>query len=117
MRNEIERSSTHTNYGTIDVSLKPDTLRVAISEAIVTVSPGSIQLVKRGKIPKGSVVDAAILAGTLAAKRASDLIPFCHPIPIDDVKVNVTIARDSLKITSQVKSIWKTGVEMESLTS
>jgi cyclic pyranopterin monophosphate synthase len=117
MRNEIERSSTHTNYGTIDVSPKPDTLRVAISEAIVTVSPGSIELVKSGKIPKGSVVDAAILAGTLAAKRASDLIPFCHPIPIDDVKVNVTIAADSLKITSQVKSIWKTGVEMESLTS
>ncbi len=117
MRSVIERPPIHTDYGTIDVSPKPDTLRVAISEAIVTVSPNSIQLVKSGKIPKGSVVDAAIIAGTLAAKRVSDLIPFCHPIPIDDVKVNVTMTKESLKVTSQVKSIWKTGVEMESLTS
>lgn len=111
------RPLIHSNYGTIDVSPKPDTLRLATSEAIVTISPRSMRLVKEGIGPKGNIIDAAILAGSMAAKRASDLIPFCHPIPIDDVKVGITIMKESLKVTSQVKSIWKTGVEMESLTS
>jgi cyclic pyranopterin phosphate synthase len=53
----------------------------------------------------------------MAAKRTSDLIPYCHPIPIDDVKVSVTIGTESVKVITQVKSIWKTGVEMEALTS
>ncbi len=103
--------------GMIDVSMKPDTLRVAIAQAIVTMSKQTIRLVKDGKTPKGNIVDAATVSATMAAKRTSDLIPYCHPIPIDDVKVSVTIGKESVKIITQVKSIWKTGVEMESLTS
>ncbi|HYT46542.1 MAG TPA: cyclic pyranopterin monophosphate synthase MoaC, partial [Methylomirabilota bacterium] len=108
---------TTTQMGMIDVSMKPDTLRVAIAQAIVTMSKQTIRLVKDGKTPKGNIVDAATVSATMAAKRTSDLIPYCHPIPIDDVKVSVTIGKESVKIITQVKSIWKTGVEMESLTS
>jgi molybdenum cofactor biosynthesis protein MoaC len=74
-------------------------------------------LIKNGKTPKGNIVDAATVSAMMAAKRTSDLIPYCHPIPIDDIKVNVTIGKESVKVITQVKSIWKTGVEMESLTS
>jgi len=101
----------------IDVSKKPDTLRVAFAQAIVTMSKQTIRLIREGKTPKGNIVDAAIVSATMAAKRTSDLIPYCHPIPIDDIKVDVTIGRESVKVITQVKSIWKTGVEMESLTS
>lgn len=101
----------------IDVSRKPDTLRVAFAQAIVTMSKQTIRLIREGKTPKGNIVDAAIVSATMAAKRTSDLIPYCHPIPIDDIKVDVTIGRESVKVITQVKSIWKTGVEMESLTS
>ncbi len=111
------RKLNNSSYGTIDVTAKPDSLRAATSEAIVTLSPRSILLVKEGKGPKGNVIDAAILAGTLAAKRTSELIPFCHMIPIDDVKVSIIVMKKSVKVTSQVKSVWKTGVEMESLMS
>lgn len=101
----------------IDVSKKPDTLRVAFAQAIVTMSKQTIRLIREGKTPKGNIVDAAIVSATMGAKRTSDLIPYCHPIPIDDIKVDVTIGRESVKVITQVKSIWKTGVEMESLTS
>jgi len=101
----------------IDVSKKPDTLRVAFAQAIVTMSKQTLRLIREGKTPKGNIVDAAIVSATMAAKRTSDLIPYCHPIPIDDIKVDITIGRESVKVITQVKSIWKTGVEMESLTS
>ncbi|MDQ6866337.1 MAG: cyclic pyranopterin monophosphate synthase MoaC, partial [Thermoproteota archaeon] len=106
-----------TQMGMIDVSNKPDTLRVALAEAIVTMGKQTIRLIKEGKSPKGNIIDAATVSATMAAKRTSDLIPYCHPIPIDDVKVSVTIGTESVKVITQVKSIWKTGVEMEAMTS
>src|SRR5918994_1135982 len=64
------------------------------------------------------IADAARIAATMAAKRTSDLIPYCHPIPIDDVKVDVLLKDDYyIEIKVQVKTVWKTGVEMESLTA
>jgi cyclic pyranopterin phosphate synthase len=103
--------------GMIDVSTKPDTLRVAMAEARITMSKQAILFIKEEKSPKGNIVDAASVSATMAAKRTSDLIPYCHPIPIDDVKVSVTIGAESVKVVTQVKSIWKTGVEMEAMTS
>ena len=57
------------------------------------------------------------ISGTMAAKKTYDLIPYCHPIPIDSVKVDVSLEEDQIKVTVQVKSVWKTGVEMEALTA
>lgn len=99
-----------------DISSKSDTLRQATAQAIVKASSTTITLIKDGKSPKGSIVDAARLAATMATKRTSDLIPYCHPIPIDHVKVDVSIKEESIEVAVQVKSIWHTGVEMESLT-
>jgi cyclic pyranopterin phosphate synthase len=103
--------------GMFDVSNKSDTLRVATGQAIIRVSRRTINLITAGKSPKGDIIDAARISATMAAKKTYDLIPYCHPIPIDYVKVDVLLNRESIKVIVQVKSAWKTGVEMEALTA
>jgi cyclic pyranopterin phosphate synthase len=104
--------------GMFDVADKSDTLRLATAQAVVRISPLTSKLIKEGKSPKGDIFDAARIAATMAAKRTSDLIPYCHPIPIDDIKVDVLLKDDyCIEIKVQVKTVWKTGVEMESLTA
>jgi molybdenum cofactor biosynthesis protein MoaC len=73
-------------------------------------------LIQEGKSPKGNIVDAARISATMAAKRTWDLLPYCHPIPIDHIKVDILIKTESIEVDVQVKTTWKTGVEMESLT-
>ena len=102
--------------GMFDVGDKPDTLRIATARAIVKVSAETVSLIKEGKSPKGDIVDAARISATMGAKRTWDLLPYCHPIPIDHVKVDVSIKTESIEVDVQVKTTWKTGVEMESLT-
>jgi molybdenum cofactor biosynthesis protein MoaC len=102
--------------GMFDVGNKPDTLRTAVAQAIVKVEPETITLIKEGKSPKGSIIDAARLAATMGAKKTWDLLPYCHPIPIDVVKVDVQLKERSIEITVDVKNTAKTGVEMEALT-
>jgi cyclic pyranopterin monophosphate synthase len=102
--------------GMFNVSNKPDTYREAVSLAILKVNPSTISLIKKGKSPKGDIIEAAKISATMAAKRTWDLIPYCHPIPIDQVLVEVFLRQDSIEIAVEVKSVWKTGVEMESLT-
>jgi molybdenum cofactor biosynthesis protein MoaC len=102
--------------GMFDVGDKPETLRIATARAIVKVSPKTVSLIKEGKSPKGSIVDAARISATMGAKRTWDLLPYCHPIPIDHVKVGVSIKTESIEVDVEVKTTWKTGVEMESLT-
>lgn len=99
-----------------DVGDKPETLRTAVAQAIVKVDPATIILIKEGKSPKGNIIDAARLAATMGAKRTWDLLPYCHPIPIDSIKVDISLKEQSIEVTVDVKSVWKTGVEMESLT-
>ena len=102
--------------GMFDVSDKSETLRTAIAQAIVKVEPATVTLIKEGKSPKGSIFDAARLSATMAAKRAWDLLPYCHPIPIDSIKVDVSLKDQSIEVTVDVKNVAKTGVEMEALT-
>jgi cyclic pyranopterin phosphate synthase len=103
--------------GMFDVADKSDTLRMATAQAIIRVSYTTIDLIKSDKSPKGNIFDAARISATMAAKRTSDLIPYCHPIPLDDVKVDVILMDESIQITTKVKTVWKTGVEMEALTA
>jgi molybdenum cofactor biosynthesis protein MoaC len=98
-----------------DVSDKPDTLRLATAQAIIRLDPATMILIKEGKSPKGNIVDAARISATMAAKRTWELIPYCHPIPIDHIKVNVLLKEQSIEIIAEIKTVWKTGVEMESL--
>jgi molybdenum cofactor biosynthesis protein MoaC len=102
--------------GMFDVGDKSETLRMATARAIIKVNPETIHLIKEGKSPKGNIVDAARISATMGAKRAWDLLPYCHPIPIDHIKVDVSIKTESIEVDVQLKTTWKTGVEMESLT-
>ena len=102
--------------GMFDVGNKPETLRTAIARAIVKAEPSTLTLVKDGKSPKGNIFDAAKLSATMAAKRAWDLLPYCHPIPIDSINVDVSVNEQSIEVTVTVKNVAKTGVEMEALT-
>jgi molybdenum cofactor biosynthesis protein MoaC len=102
--------------GMFDIGDKSETLRIATARAIVKVGLKTIQLIKEGKSPKGNIVDAARISATMAAKRTWDLLPYCHPIPIDHIKVDILIKKESIEVDVQVKTTWKTGVEMEALT-
>src|SRR5919205_2424387 len=100
-----------------DVSNKPDTLRLATAQAIIRLDPSTMILIKEGKSPKGNIVDAARISATMAAKRTWELIPYCHPIPIDSVRVDVSLKQQYIELIVEVKNISKTGVEMEALTA
>jgi len=102
--------------GMIDVGDKPESLRTAVAQALLSFDNKIMSIIKDGNSPKGNIFEIAKVSGTLGAKKTSDLIPYCHPIPIDDVKVDVTIETGYVRILVKVKSIWKTGVEMEALT-
>jgi cyclic pyranopterin phosphate synthase len=103
----------------VDVSDKASTVRVARVEGRLTCLLATLVAVREGSVPKGSVIGTAELAGVMAAKRASELIPLCHPLSL--TKVNVTIEMDDalpgFRILAEVKCVGVTGVEMEALTA
>src|ERR1700757_3003451 len=101
----------------IDVCEKLDTLREATAQASVKARPETIDKVKNESVPKGNVLEMARAAGILGAKKTSELIPFCHQVPLDWVFVDFELLREEIVIKTQVKAIWKTGVEMEALTA
>ncbi|MGQ9618842.1 MAG: cyclic pyranopterin monophosphate synthase MoaC [Candidatus Aminicenantia bacterium] len=100
-----------------DVSEKEKTHRYASAEAILKVKEETIRAIKEGKAPKGDPVEIAKIAGIMSAKRTSELIPYCHPVPIDWANVEIELRKDEIYIKSEVKAQWKTGVEMEALFS
>jgi cyclic pyranopterin phosphate synthase len=102
----------------VDVSEKPEIHREATATGRIKLQPKTIQLMKEGKIAKGDPCYTARIAGILAAKKTSELIPLCHPLPLTNVEVNVKLeARNSVTVTSRVKAKAQTGVEMEALTA
>lgn len=103
----------------VDVSQKDETVREAVAEGRVYMKPETLSMIAAGNIPKGEVIPAARLAGIMAAKRTWELIPLCHNIPVDSVKVDISMDEHSscVDITATVKCTWKTGVEMEALTA
>ena len=101
--------------GMFDVGAKPDSYRTAQAKAVVNINANTAVLIGQGKSPKGDIVEAAKIAATSGAKKTSDLIPYCHPIPLDHIGVQVSVKSQSIEVEVEVKSIWKTGVEMEAL--
>lgn len=102
----------------VDVSDKADTTREALAEGFVVMLPATLALIQERGLPKGDVIAVARVAGIMAAKRTSDLIPMCHPLPVTGVTVDLEPAGDDrLRIRAKVKTTGKTGVEMEALTS
>ena len=102
----------------VDVSGKSDTAREAVAEGFVVMQPATLALIQEGGLPKGDVLAVARVAGIMGAKRTSDLIPMCHPLPVTGVTVDLAPAgSDRLRIVATVKTTGKTGVEMEALTA
>lgn len=109
----------HGRASMVDVGHKPDTERIAIARGEVHMKKETFDLIRKGQIKKGDVLTIAQIAGISASKRTSDLIPLCHPLPLS--KIDVDLALDEslpgVIITATVKTVGKTGVEMEALTA
>jgi len=103
----------------VDVGGKPVTLRTATAEGRVRMSREAFELVAAKGVAKGDVLTVAEVAGTMAAKRAGELIPLCHPLPLDLVEVRATLEPQlpGVRVTARVRCEGRTGVEMEALTA
>jgi cyclic pyranopterin phosphate synthase len=101
----------------VDVSDKPETAREAVAEGFVRLAPETLALAVSGQGRKGDVRAVAEIAGVMAAKRTSDLIPLCQPLDISKAEVAVDVDGERLKVTARVRTTGRTGVEMEALTA
>jgi cyclic pyranopterin monophosphate synthase len=103
----------------VDVSSKSVTLRRAVAQAVINPGPEILKHFKNDEIitKKGPVFQTAIIAGVMGAKKTSDLIPFCHPLALEDCQININLEGDRIVIRSEVTVTGKTGVEMEALTA
>ena len=103
----------------VDVSNKPATARVASAQGTLSCERETLDQVRAGTTPKGSVIQTAELAGIMAAKRTAELIPLCHPLPLTRVEVRIAIDDDlpGFRVTSEARATAVTGVEMEALTA
>ncbi len=101
----------------VDVGGKAVTVREAVAQGVVRMSLTARRLIRSGRIAKGDPLQAARLAGIMAAKRTSELIPLCHPLPLTHVGVDIVPARGGVAITATARTAAQTGVEMEALTA
>ena len=101
----------------VDVGDKAVTERRAVARAVVRMAPETIAAVRRGDAPKGDVLGTARIAGIQAAKRTSELIPLCHPLPLSFVDVRLAVVDDGVEIETEARTTGQTGVEMEALTA
>ncbi len=103
----------------VDVGEKPDSERIAVAGGAVYMQPETMRLIRAGALKKGDVLTVARVAGIMAAKRTSELIPLCHPIALTHIDVNLALSEElnAVLITATARTIGKTGVEMEALTA
>ena len=103
----------------VDVSAKDETERSATAKGSVVMQPATLALIEAGNMKKGDVLAVARLAGIMAAKRTSDLVPLCHPLALTAIAVDLTIdrKRNAVDIEATCKLVGRTGVEMEALTA
>lgn len=116
---EEPRSLSHVDAegkaAMVDVSAKSATVREATAGAFVAMTPATVEIVRKGGLEKGDALGAARLAGIMAAKKTWDLIPLCHPLALTGIKVDLALEEGGVRITSNVKTADRTGVEMEAL--
>jgi cyclic pyranopterin phosphate synthase len=118
-----EKKLTHIDQSgkarMIDVGKKPDSQRLAVAKGEVVMLPATLELIRAGNLKKGDVLTVAQVAGISAAKRTSELIPFCHSLPLNHVSVSFELDEElpGVKITASARTYGRTGVEMEALTA
>jgi cyclic pyranopterin phosphate synthase len=113
MKKKLSHYDTSGRASMVDVSAKPTTTRTASASAFVAMSAEVLKALPQN--PKGNPLEVARLAGIMAAKRTSDLIPMCHPLPLSHVDVDTRVCENGVAITSEVTTTAATGVEMEAL--
>jgi len=101
----------------VDVSGKPVSKRTAVASGSVRMAADTVAKLREGTLKKGDALATARIAGIMGAKKTSDLIPLCHPLPIDDIAVGLELKEDAVEIEATVTSTARTGVEMEALTA
>ena len=101
----------------VDVSAKPDTVREAVAEGRITMTSAALSAIKDGTAKKGDVLATARIAGIMAAKKTSELIPLCHPLLLSKVAVDFTFEEDGIRVTALARLTGQTGVEMEAMTA
>lgn len=116
---ELTHFDNQGNARMVNVSAKEETERTAVAEAYVSMKPETLSMIMQGRAGKGDVLGVARIAGIMAAKRTSELIPLCHPLPLTAVEVNFACDADRnvVAITSTCRTTGRTGVEMEALTA
>jgi cyclic pyranopterin monophosphate synthase len=107
------------NVHMVDVTDQPETLRESIAKAQVRLAPHTIHLIETNQVSKGSVLEVAKIAGIMAAKQTSQLIPLCHPLPMTHIDLQFTIdnALGVIHIEARTRTTYKTGVDVEALTA
>ena len=118
-KNQLTHLDSQGRARMVDVGHKPATERVAVAKGEVHMRAETLTLIRAGAIKKGDVLTVAETAGIMAAKRTSDLIPLCHPLPLSQVVVEITLRDDlpGVEITATARTTAQTGVEMEALTA
>ena len=99
----------------VDITPKPEVYREATAKGLIKLKPETISLIKKGKIEKGDPLNVAKVAGILAAKNTSMLIPLCHPLPLTNVNIDLIVKNSAVEVETTVKTKARTGVEMEAL--
>ena len=115
--NELTHVRSDGSAHMVDVTDKPATSREATARAILRTRPEVVARLAEGDLPKGEALPVARIAGIMAAKRTSDLIPLCHPLPLSGVELDLVPRGDQVEITARVRTKGVTGVEMEALTA
>lgn len=101
----------------VEVSHKEETLRCAVAVGFIKMKESTIELIGNTKMKKGDVISTAQIAGIMGAKKTSDIIPMCHPLMLTGVSMDFNIVENGIQIKATVKTVGKTGVEMEALTA
>ena len=114
---ELTHLDAEGNARMVDVGAKPDTERRAVASGFIRLLPETLALLRDNALPKGDALTTARIAGIMAAKRTSELIPLCHPLAITRAKVDIMLTEDGAAITAEIGIAGKTGVEMEALTA
>jgi len=114
---ELTHLDAEGNARMVDVGGKAVTHRVAVARAVVRMSAETAQAIARGDAPKGDVLGTARIAGIQGAKRTSDLVPLCHPLPLDVVKLDLSVGETEVTILAEASATARTGVEMEAMTA
>jgi cyclic pyranopterin monophosphate synthase len=115
--NELSHLDSEGRVRMVDVGGKTPQRRLARATGAIELAPNTIDLIRADQIAKGSVLTVAEIAGIQAAKRTGELIPLCHPLPLDHVAVRVELTNTGAAATSKVSCTGRTGVEMEALTA